>query len=402
MKVLFTFGGMPHYLIALLNKINDSVKYEVIAVIPEKQGKTIGEGVKQEFKNIKFKLIQTSEYSTYYKKPFLKNLKQIIKTEKPEIIITLWPYVLGFIFYPSLLFAIKKRNIKFVFREIPFNTAPFNYPFKYYKTNPIFDENMIYQKTSGFLFYVNILFVTILRKIFYSFTDATINYTTLAYEIQPSYGIKKENIYITHNSPDTDELFKVKAELKQLNIQKVNHRIIHIGRLVKWKRVDLLLEAVAKLKTEYLDINLVIVGNGPETDSLKKYAEILNIAENIEWAGGVYDYPTIGKLLLSSEIYVLAGMGGLSINEAMAFGKPIICSICDGTEKTLVREGENGLYFENGNSEDLALKIKELFNSPNKLENMGEKSEQIIREEININTVVANFIIAFDQIIEPL
>jgi glycosyltransferase involved in cell wall biosynthesis len=402
MKVLFTFGGMPHYLIALLNKINDSVKYDVIAVIPEKQGKTIGEGVKQEFKNIKFKLIQTSEYSAYYKKPFLKNLKRIIKTEKPQIIITLWPYVLGFIFYPRLIFAIKRSKIKFIFREIPFNTAPFNNPFKYYKTNPIFNENMVYQKTSGISFYANILFITILRKIFYSFSDATINYTPLAYEIQPSYGIKKENIYITHNSPDTDEIFKVKTELKQLNIQKVNHRIIHIGRLVKWKRVDLLLEAVAKVKAEYLDINLVIVGSGPETESLKKYAEILNITENIEWAGGVYDYPTIGKLLLSSEIYVLAGMGGLSINEAMAFGNPIICSVCDGTEKTLVREGENGTYFESGNSEDLALKIKELFSNPNKLENMGEKSEQIIREEININTVVTNFIIAFDQIIEPV
>jgi glycosyltransferase involved in cell wall biosynthesis len=168
---------------------------------------------------------------------------------------------------------------------------------------------------------------------------------------------------------------------------------------VKWKRVDLLLEAVAKVKEQVSDVNLVIVGNGPETEPLKKYAETLHIADRITWTGGIYDYINMGELLLSSELYILAGMGGLSINEAMAFGKPVICSVCDGTEKTLVREGENGLYFENGNSIDLANKIIELFNNPNLMIEMGKRSEQIIRDEINMNTVVANFVNAFDHIV---
>lgn len=102
--------------------------------------------------------------------------------------------------------------------------------------------------------------------------------------------------------------------------------------------------------------------------------------------------------MLSSSIYVLAGMGGLSINEAMAFGKPIICSVCDGTEKKLVREGFNGYYFKNGNKQDLADKIKLLVSNPNEIKRMGKNSENIIKNEINIETVIKGYIKAFEYV----
>lgn len=395
MKVLFTFGGMPHYLIAFLNKIQQS-GYDVVAVIPDKDGKTIGKGVKQEFSNIQFKLVQTPEYIAYYRKPFLKNFHEIIKNEKPDITITLWPYILGFVFYPRLLFMAARKKFKLVFREIPFMTAPFDNPINYYKKNPIYDENLKYQKTSGLFFYIQVYFLVIIRKIYYSISKGTINYTPLAYEIQPSYGVKKENIFVTHNSPNTDKIFQVKEQIVKEGINKKPQRIIHIGRLVKWKKVDLLFHSFKKVLQIFPDAELVIVGNGPEFDALKNLAEELQISNSIYWAGAVYDYSSIGKLLLSSDVYVLAGMGGLSINEAMAFEKPIICSVCDGTEKVLVRDGINGLFFKENDANDLAEKLIHLFNNPALIDQMGKNSFQIIKEEINIKTVVDNFTRAFD------
>ena len=53
----------------------------------------------------------------------------------------------------------------------------------------------------------------------------------------------------------------------------------------------------------------------------------------IKFEGSVYDPVRLGQYFLSSQIFVQPGMGGLAINEAMCFGKPIICSICDGTER---------------------------------------------------------------------
>ena len=103
--------------------------------------------------------------------------------------------------------------------------------------------------------------------------------------------------------------------------------------------------------------------------------------------------------LKSSGIYVLAGMGGLSINEAMAFGKPIICSICDGTEKTLVRDGYNGLYFKNGDVTSLYEKIHQLYFDIEKINIMGLNSEKIIREEINLDSVASKFNQAFEYVL---
>ena len=91
-------------------------------------------------------------------------------------------------------------------------------------------------------------------------------------------------------------------------------------------------------------------------------------------------------------------MGGLSINEAMAFGKPILCSICDGTEKKLVRDGYNGYIFENGNLESLKSKLVKLISEDDKIIAFGKNSESIIRNEINLQTVISGYLSAFEYL----
>jgi glycosyltransferase involved in cell wall biosynthesis len=95
-------------------------------------------------------------------------------------------------------------------------------------------------------------------------------------------------------------------------------------------------------------------------------------------------------------------MGGLSINEAMLFGKPVICSVCDGTEKKLVRDGFNGYFFENGNLISLKEKISLLLSDKNKIDEFGKNSVSIIKDEVNIHTVVAGYLNAFTNILNNL
>jgi glycosyltransferase involved in cell wall biosynthesis len=90
---------------------------------------------------------------------------------------------------------------------------------------------------------------------------------------------------------------------------------------------------------------------------------------------------------------VLAGMGGLSINEAMAHSLPVICSVADGTEKHLVFDGENGYYFKDNDLESLAAAIDKMFSS-NSVE-MGARSKEIIEQKINLPFVSSQFISAF-------
>ncbi len=103
----------------------------------------------------------------------------------------------------------------------------------------------------------------------------------------------------------------------------------------------------------------------------------------------------LGQITCEAGIYVLAGMGGLSINEAMCFAKPVICSVADGTEKRLVREGYNGHFFESGSVTSLISVIEKLFADPELIALMGKRSQEIIQKEINIHTVLGNYMEAF-------
>jgi glycosyltransferase involved in cell wall biosynthesis len=397
MKVLFTFGGMPHYLVSLLNKLSIEYNIDVIVVRPANKGITIGKGVKLTDDGAKFRTILSDEYNSLIGKPYFKGFYTILKSEQPDIIVLGWPYIVNFSFDLKSLLYVKKNKIGVILREVPFQVAPNNQPFSFYKNNPIIDEDNNNITPKGIIYYAWAFILWIVRNWYYRSIDATIAYADLAYEIEQSYGIKKEAIFVSYNSIDTDELFTLKKEIinKPLLVPYNPYRLIHIGRLVKWKRVDLIIQVIPLLKQQFPNTELIIIGTGPEEDILKKMAEDLNISNSVKFLGSIYGYEKIGQHLLSSGIYVLAGMGGLSINEAMSFGKPVVCSVCDGTEKALVKNEYNGFFFENGNADSLYQKIEYLFKNPYLMETMGKNSENIILNGININTVAGTINKAF-------
>jgi glycosyltransferase involved in cell wall biosynthesis len=228
------------------------------------------------------------------------------------------------------------------------------------------------------------------RKRFSNLVDAHINYLDEAVALHRSYGVPAEKVFITANSPDTDALLATANELK--DVVSNPFRLLHIGRLVKWKQVDLLIEAAIALRAKFPQTELSIVGDGPELEALKAQAAGHDF---IQFHGGIYDPKELGKITCESGIYVLAGMGGLSINEAMCFSKPVVCSVADGTEKRLVREGYNGHYFESGSLDSLKTVIEKLFAHPENIALMGQRSREIIEKEINIHTVLGNYMEAF-------
>jgi glycosyltransferase involved in cell wall biosynthesis len=124
----------------------------------------------------------------------------------------------------------------------------------------------------------------------------------------------------------------------------------------------------------------------------------LKVENKILFVGSVYDPYTLGRYFKCSTVYALGGMGGLSLNEAMVFGKPVVCSVCDGTEKKLVREGMNGYYFSNGNLDSLIDKLSLILIDKKKVLDFGENSVKIIMNEIDINSVVGNYISAFKKL----
>ncbi len=339
-----------------------------------------------------------SEYlSEKYGISSLRNISGIIQEEIPDIYVTSWPNVLGPIFNFRLKRVLKKGRVKKVLREIPFQKPVSDECFSYYKNHLVCDENLKRSNPVGIRFYVWAWVMCYIRKAYYSRVDGVMHYTENNGKIPESYGVNPEKIIVTFNSPDTANLRLVYEKLlKKPGLKEFSeYRLIHVGRLVPWKRVEMLLQATADLSKDFPDTELIVIGRGPEKDRLEHLAMDLKISNRVIFAGDIYEPEALGEYLLSSSVYVLAGMGGLSVNEAMSFGKPIIVSRGDGTERSLVINGKNGLYFEEGNVQDLTEKIRQLFENPELGKSMGNESLRLIRTKVNIDQVSERFRQAF-------
>lgn len=402
MRVCFVMAGLPHYFTLILNKMVSDYGTEVVLIKPSQKSKAVGSGVKEDSSNIKFRLVELAEYKTWYGKSFFRDLIPTLHEIKPDIIVmSAWPYFLQLILNPFFYTRLRRVGAKLICRDIPFNISYWGKSKEYYYSGHNLTEDL---NTNGktLIGYLYFWLITCIRRLYLPLADAHINYFDEARLITGSYGVPQEKIFIAANSPDTDELLSAYENvMKQADILPSNpNRLIHVGRLVKWKRVDMLIQSVKDLKDEFSDIELVIVGFGPEEESLKELTERLNLSNDVRFVGGVYDSLTLGRYLSNSSVYVLGGMGGLSINDAMCFAKPVICSVADGTEKRLVQDGYNGYYFENGDQKSLNSTIRKLLKDPDKIKIFGDNSLKTIKEKVNIHTVLREYDAAFQYVLQ--
>lgn len=395
-KVFFIFNATTHYYNLVLNKLNSFTDYEIHIIVPKERKHNVGAAVFQTTDNLKIHLHELEEKIKYkIIGSYFPDLPSLIWKEKPNIIVTLTAYERGIYLHPITFLLLKLFNIKIVLKNIPFRFPPYKNPFQKLKeqlgkARLSFAELRRYKRQ---------IINDFLEKWFYTYVhDAHVCYVEKAYELYPTYGVNPNSIFITYNSPDTDFLLETNEKAKRLPpiLPSNPHRLIHIGRLVDWKRVDLIIRAVHELKEKFPQIEFLVAGFGPQEDEWKKLAIDLGVQDRVIFLGGVYDYLLLGQYLHSSTIYVLGGMGGLSINDAMCFEKPIVCSICDGTEVKLVKEGINGLYFSEGDHKDLADKIEQIFLNPDLAKKMGQNSISIIKNEINIQKVLEGYTKAFE------
>jgi glycosyltransferase involved in cell wall biosynthesis len=149
------------------------------------------------------------------------------------------------------------------------------------------------------------------------------------------------------------------AKRKELGI-KNRRPIIGLGvRLTEQKGVTYLLQAMPKVVKEFPDITLIIAGDGPLLESLKKETLNLRLDKNIYFVGPRLDMPELLKLF---DLYVLPSLWeGLPmvLLEAMAAECPIVATNVGGNG-TVIKHKENGSLIEAKNPEKLALEIIKL------------------------------------------
>lgn len=122
--------------------------------------------------------------------------------------------------------------------------------------------------------------------------------------------------------------------------------ILYVGRLVKDKQVNVLLDAFAIILTQKPDTRLVIIGDGIERQNLEAQAQDLGIARSVTFAGRVARDEDIYAFMKRARVFASAsvreGFGIVTI-EAIACGTPVVTSDSEANAATdLVNDGATG------------------------------------------------------------
>jgi len=123
-----------------------------------------------------------------------------------------------------------------------------------------------------------------------------------------------------------------------------------VGRLMTHKRIDMLLESVARLRAEGIQVTCRVIGDGPERTALRQVADQLGIADLVDFRHDVTEQKDVYGLLKAARVCVFptAREGfGIAVLEALACGMPVITtSAPDNLAQHLVRRSARGTVCE--------------------------------------------------------
>src|SRR5438270_2006165 len=173
--------------------------------------------------------------------------------------------------------------------------------------------------------------------------------------------------------------------LQRLNLPLDRPIVLHVNRLNYEKRVDVLLDAVAKMTSNG---HIALVGTGPAEADLREQAERLNLTDRVSFLGYVRDADLLA-LRHSTEVFVIpseADLQSLSTMEAMACGLPVIAANSYALPE-LAHHEENGFVFQPGNSDELAGYIDKLLEDSALRAQMGKKSLKIVARHDRIQVL---------------
>jgi glycosyltransferase involved in cell wall biosynthesis len=210
--------------------------------------------------------------------------------------------------------------------------------------------------THGFLRKENNL-LGFFRTQFYKLADFFLVYGQRGKDIMVSKGFDPEKIELVYNSLDYDEQIRIRASNENPDpVVRFKHPelpcIGYIGRVLKQKKLDILIETIYDLKSKEIFCNSLIIGDGPDVTRLKSLVAEYGLSEYFCFYGPCYDEKIIFRLLSQTDIIVSPGEVGLTAIHAMTYGLPVITHNRfdkQGPEYACIEPGLTGDFFDYDN-----------------------------------------------------
>jgi len=220
--------------------------------------------------------------------------------------------------------------------------------------------------------------------------DGLISYSKKGVNEYRSIGFPAERIFHAPNAvmprPDWPLPNRSLAKDKQATV-------LFVGRLQDRKRIDNLIMACANL-SKVIQPKVWIVGEGPARRKLESLAN--SLYPYVEFFGELHG-DQVRPYFESADLFVLPGTGGLAVQEAMAYGLPIVAAEGDGTQNELVRQ-QNGWLLPSNDIKALTNALRKALSDRSQLQLMGRESYRIVSEEYNLEIMIERFVEALRSI----
>ena len=181
-------------------------------------------------------------------------------------------------------------------------------------------------------------------------------------------GFTEKNISIIENSIDINHY------CPDNSVSRENDLLLYVGRLKKYKRVDIVFEAMSVLRKQGYPLRFVIAGNGDDLTRLKQRCKELELEARVEFTGFVSEEKKI-ELLRRAALFINTSEKegwGITNVEAAACGTVVVANDAPGLRDSVI-DNQTGMLYKENNTESLASTIKNLIDDKELTKKFGER-----------------------------
>lgn len=174
--------------------------------------------------------------------------------------------------------------------------------------------------------------------------------------------------------------------VERMIAEKQPSSLLWVARFIDWKHPELPILIAKRLKEENYDFNMKLIGIGVLEKEIQNQIRELQLEDCVQMLGSMKPERVRGHME-KSQIFLFTsdkkeGWGAV-LNEAMNSGCAVVASHAIGSVPYLLRDGENGSIYKDGDIEDLYRKVKTLLDDPQRSFAYGKRAYQTINEEWN-------------------
>lgn len=234
-----------------------------------------------------------------------------------------------------------------------------------------------------------------LKKRLLSIFNQFVVYSSFGKEKLIELGCHKDKICVAYNVSNTTAHLKAAQNLEMSQLEARKHiglrnrfTVVFAGSIDDQKRILELIHAVSQPTP--IDCDLIILGDGPSLNQFKALIKEKSIS-NVFMLGKI-SWEHLATYYRASDLFMLPGLGGMVISEAMSHALPVAVYQADGIEHDLIQNNKNGFIMANNDTETMRKLIIDVSKDPDHLKCIGYQAQNDISDKFLLEHTASTMI----------